>query len=109
MNGLNLLIFPRHSHPQLYDATLGALNQAGAKVNVSHKAYSQNTLISMVAANLGVCFTPVTATRHPREDVVDIDIVDHLPTTEIHAIWRRKYTSRLTKSFIDFLMSLDET
>lgn len=100
LDGENLIFFPRITHPDLYDAILGLLHEAGARVRVTQESDSKSMMIAMVAAGLGVGLIPQSSARSGRDGVRFVPIAATLPAVEIHALWRKDNGSELLGNFV---------
>lgn len=101
LDGEDLIFFPRATHPDLHDVTLGLLGQAGARVRVTQESDSKSMIVAMVAAGLGVGLIPRSSAHSGRKSVRFVTINDALPPVEIHLLWRRDSSSSVLGNFID--------
>lgn len=84
----NLLWFPRHENPQLYDDLMVALRKHGMSGPFTHERDGEATL-TLVAAGLGITITVGSAASLLREGRVSAKrIVDIGVDVSSHMIWR---------------------
>jgi len=81
----SLILFPRATHPALYDRILGACADASYLPDVLHEASTKGMALALVASNLGVALVPEGSKEGFRPDVVFRSVVDTLPAVEIIA------------------------
>jgi DNA-binding transcriptional LysR family regulator len=74
--GHEFVMYERTYAPGFHDLILGLLRGAGIVPNVSQTAAEISTLISLVAAHMGVAILPASPVKHGVASVIACDIVD---------------------------------
>lgn len=102
--------FPKTLHPVLHDEIFKSLSAAGAMVNVVLEAKRKSTILSLVAADIGVALLPASTCRHCRVDVLCREIAGgNLPVVEIFQVWQKGRESEALKRFLQYTRSLFES
>ena len=83
LSGQDFVMYDRAHAPGLHDQIFGMLRSAGIVPNVRQTAGEMPTLISLVAAELGVSILPISAVTHNVAAVVGCEIADSIPMSEI--------------------------
>lgn len=101
--GIPLIMFPRRVQPQLYDAFMACLAEAGVTPQVVQEVIGHEAALALVAAGLGAALTPAS-TRTLRPDAVTcLPVVGRLPDLEVTAVWRRTGASPALLRFVETL------
>lgn len=93
--------FKRSDGPMYYDLIISRCNQAGLTPKVAQEAFTESTMLSLVAADIGVTFITESARRRKPDNVVLIDIEDLDATITLMAIWRSGSKNPALKPFLD--------
>jgi DNA-binding transcriptional LysR family regulator len=80
--------FPRHLAPGLHDPIISLCQQAGFSPQVVQEAIQMQTIVSLVAAEMGVAIVPSSLQNLQRRGVVYKAFSDPVPTVEIALIWQ---------------------
>ncbi|MFJ3055312.1 LysR family transcriptional regulator [Herbaspirillum sp. NPDC087042] len=86
----SFLVFPAGKSPSLHSKFLMACDEAGFSPRVSTEAWQMASMVSLVAAGLGVTLLPAQVKNSPHKDVVYKELTNasrHLEL-EIAAAWR---------------------
>ena len=103
---LPVISFTPATSPYLSGMVEGLLSRGGHTPTIVQRATQPQTLISLVAAGLGVALVPELISRHRFDRVVYRPLaVDDPPVAEMDVCWRRQAASPLLDNF---LSSLDE-
>jgi DNA-binding transcriptional LysR family regulator len=97
------VMFPANRVPSLQVKTLMACHAAGFSPTVALEAWQMLTVVSLVAAGMGIALIPSQIRNTPHPGVVFRDLLDeseHLDL-EIAIAWRRDNNSQLLQRFID--------
>lgn len=97
------MIFPMERVLSLHTKTLEACYAAGFSPRVALKAWQMPTMVSLVAAGMGVALLPAQIRNMPHAGVIYREISDqneHLEL-EIALAWRRDDQSRLRQRILD--------
>ena len=94
------ILFPRHLGPRLYDPIVTACQRAGFSPTVAQEAMHVPTIVSLVAAGVGVALVPESV-RHLRwHGVVYRNLSDCQSRTAIAIAFRSAEESAAAKSFV---------
>lgn len=85
---LPLIVFPREKAPGLYDEILGLFARAGVTPTIGQQAIQMQTIVSLVAAGLGMAVVPQAMRRLGRRGVVHRRPDVAPPAFEIGIAWR---------------------
>jgi DNA-binding transcriptional LysR family regulator len=94
------ILFPRHFSPGLYDAIISVCQQAGFSPMVTQEAIQMQTIVSLVAGQMGVAIVPASLQRLQRQGVVYKEMRDPMPEVATNVIWRRGDTSPTIQAFL---------
>jgi DNA-binding transcriptional LysR family regulator len=103
LNGIPFVWFKRDDGPMYYDLVLSQCNKAGLNLNVVQEAFTESTMLSLVAADIGVTFITESARRRKPDNVVLLDIEDLNATITLQAMWKTRNRNPALKPFIDVL------
>jgi len=90
LDGVPLVIWPRHISPESYDLFVRYFKNAGARLQTILETYPLNSMICAVAAGIGLSFAPECARDNPQKGVVYRNLKPPCPTVE----WGIVYASR---------------
>ncbi|MBI3963995.1 MAG: LysR family transcriptional regulator [Chloroflexi bacterium] len=95
---------PRDSLPGLCGLLMKACEQAGFVPKVVQSVVEIHTIISLVAAGIGVALVPASVQKLARAGVV-YRALDHepAPTIEVLLVWRRNDSSPVLRAFIEIV------
>lgn len=94
------ILFPRILAPGLYDLIISLCQQAGFSPTVTQEAIQMQTIVSLVAAEMGVAIVPASLQNLQRTGVVYQNIQESTPKVAIAMIWRRNQTSPTIQGFL---------
>jgi DNA-binding transcriptional LysR family regulator len=94
----DFVIYDRVYAPGFHDLIVGMLRQAGIVPNVRQLASEMPTLVSLVAAEIGISILPASALRHKVRGVVARAIVGPTPMSEIGLAVGRDNNSPLLRN-----------
>ncbi len=83
LSGQNFVMYERTYAPGFHDLIFGMLRDARIVPNISQTAAEISTLISLVAAHMGLAILPASAVEHSVASVIACDIADKIPMSEI--------------------------
>ncbi|TQL18079.1 DNA-binding transcriptional LysR family regulator [Zymomonas mobilis] len=93
-----LIIFPRHFAPAFYDLVIDYYQACGAYPNIAQQAIQMQTIISLVAAGMGIALVPRSLRHMARRDVRYIELQKPAAFLETGIAWRKDdYTPTLTR------------
>ena len=93
LNGESFVWFPRMRSPPFFDLVADACKKGGLQMRVVQEAQHNTTLLSLVAAGMGLTFTLHDFLVMKPVGVVLRDLVDLKITLQIRAAWPSKKTS----------------
>ena len=99
------LIFPADKSPSLHAKFLMACDEAGFSPRIAHEAWQMASMVSLVAAGLGVALLPAQVRNSPHPGVVytDLDNVSEHLELKIAAAWRPDNISAGVHSMLSVL------
>jgi DNA-binding transcriptional LysR family regulator len=93
------IIFPRVQGAGFYDHLVSLCRRAGFSPRVAQEAGQMQTILSLVAAGLGVALIPSTVQSLRREGVIYRPLRERAPETGIAMIWPRADASPMLENF----------
>jgi DNA-binding transcriptional LysR family regulator len=90
--------------PGFHDLILEMLRDAKIVPHVSQTAAEISTLISLVAAHMGVAILPASAVKHSVASVIACDIVDKIPMSEIGIAFCKRVRAAVVDNFRSFAL-----
>ena len=99
LSGQDFVMYDRAHAPGFHDLLVGMLRDAGIVPNVRHSAGEMPTLISLVAAGMGVAILPTSAVRHNVAAVTACAISDPIALSEIGLATSKDSDSAIVKNF----------
>jgi DNA-binding transcriptional LysR family regulator len=97
----SFVLFSRTYAPGLYDTLISLCQQAGFSPQVSQEAIQMQTIVSLVAADMGVAIVPASLQHLQRTGVVYKALQEPTPEVGINMIWRRHDTSPTVHRFLE--------
>ncbi len=94
------ILFPRFLAPGLYDLIISFCQQAGFSPKVAQEAIQMQTIVSLVAADIGVAIVPESLQNLQRTGVVYKYFVEETPQVSIAMIWRKNDVSVVLDRFL---------
>lgn len=85
----SFILFPRVVAPGLYDPIIHLCLQAGFSPQVVQEAIQMQTIVSLVAAEMGVAIVPRSLQNLQRRGVIYKPLEGTTPLVEIVAIWQK--------------------
>jgi DNA-binding transcriptional LysR family regulator len=102
----NFVMYARKRAPGFHDCILGILNDAGFSPHVVQEASEMPTLVSLVAAGLGIAVAPSSIQLlHHVPGVVVRKLPRKLPLSEIALAVRKHDTSPTIRLFVELVRS----
>lgn len=95
------VLSPRHLGAGFYDQIYSLCQQAGFTPQVAQEAIGMPTIVSLVAAELGVALVPASLQNWQRVGVVYKPLADSTPQIELAIAWRQTDTSPVLHQFIE--------
>ena len=104
VSGQNFVMYERTYAPGFHDLIFGMLRDARIVPNVSQTAAEISTLISLVAAHMGIAILPASAAKHSVASVIACDIVDKIPMSEIGIAVSKRVRAAVVDNFRSFAL-----
>ncbi|HEY9630742.1 MAG TPA: LysR family transcriptional regulator [Coleofasciculaceae cyanobacterium] len=101
--GESFILFPRLLAPGLYDQIISLCQQGGFSPNVVQEAIQMQTIISLVAAEMGVAIVPISLQNLQRTGVVYRPLVEVTPKAAIAVVWRKQDSSATVQRFLEVI------
>jgi DNA-binding transcriptional LysR family regulator len=95
------ILFPRHAGAGLYDLIVGLCARAGFTPRIEQEAIQMPTIVSLVAAGLGVALVPSSLMHMRRTGVVYRPLVEPGPPVELGVVWRDAELARPVAAFVN--------
>ncbi len=95
--------FSRDSGAGIHDHVITLCRNAGFSPRIVQEAGESSTLISLVAAGLGVCVLPSSCGHIQVEGACFVELADRGAASEIQLAWRREAVTPLLRQFIALL------
>jgi DNA-binding transcriptional LysR family regulator len=99
VSGQDFVMYDRPHAPGFHDLVFGILRNAGIVANVRQTAGEMPTLISLVAAGMGISILPESAVKHNVAAVVGCEIADDIPLSEIGLASNKETDSAVIRNF----------
>lgn len=99
------VLFPRPLAPGLYDQIISLCHQGGFSPNVVQEAIQMQTIVSLVAAEIGIAIVPLSLQNLQRTGVVYKPLQEPTPQASIALVWRREDTSPTVHRFLAIVRS----
>jgi DNA-binding transcriptional LysR family regulator len=94
------ILFPRPVGTSLYDHVVGLCRRAGFSPRVEQEAIQMQTIVSLVAAGMGVALVPASLLKLRRAGVRYRPLAERSPTVEIGVAWRPGASSPAVRAFV---------
>lgn len=99
-------MFPRFVAPGLYDQIISFCQQADFSPTVTQEAIQMQTIVSLVAAEMGIAIVPESLQHLQRTGVVYKPIQELTSKVAIAIIWRRNDRSPTVQRFLEVVRQL---
>lgn len=94
------ILFPRPLAPGLYDQIISLCQQAQFSPNVAQEAVQMQTIVSLVAAEMGIALVPASLQNLQRTGVEYRTLQEPTPKAAIALVWRRQDPSPTVQRFL---------
>jgi DNA-binding transcriptional LysR family regulator len=98
--GADFVMYTRKMAPGFHDQIMNILHRNGLTPHVVQEASEMYTLISLVAAGLGLTIAPASIMLHRAGNVVARDLPEETTQSEIAIAWNRENISATTQLFL---------
>lgn len=102
----SFILFPRPLAPGLYDQVIGLCQKARFSPKVVQEAIQMQTIVSLVAADIGIAIVPRSLQNLQRTGVVYKELTEPTPEAAIALAWRRDVRSPVVQRFLDLMGTL---
>ena len=99
----SFLLFPRALAPGLYDQIIALCQQGGFSPNVVQEAVQMQTIVGLVAAQIGIALVPESLQNLRRVGVVYRPLQEATPQAEIALVWREADASPTVQQFLQII------
>jgi DNA-binding transcriptional LysR family regulator len=103
------ILFPRLHGPSFHDQIVSLCHGAGFSPKVVQEASQMQTILSLVAAGIGVALIPASVQSLRNEDVLYRRLREPTPGTGLAIAWRRSGTSPALEQFINVVRETAHT
>ncbi|MBZ5602511.1 MAG: LysR family transcriptional regulator [Acidobacteriia bacterium] len=100
LEGEPFVTFPRELAPVLYDQLISMCQHAGFSPKIVQEAQMQ-TIISLVAAGIGIALVPATLQNLSRNGLIYKPLAGSTLKLDLAVAWRREDRSPLLKAFLE--------
>jgi DNA-binding transcriptional LysR family regulator len=98
--GQRFVFFPRALGPSFYDQVVSLCQSAGFSFRVVQEANEMQTIVSLVAAGLGVAIVPASIRNLRMPAVSYVSLADTAAHTSLRVTWRRADNSPVLLAFL---------
>jgi len=102
----SFMMIPRNVAPGLYDPIISSCQQAGFSPIVAQEAIQMQTIVSLVAAEIGVAIVPASLQQLQRPGIVYKEIAESTPKVTIAMIWRSQDSSAIVQRFLEVVRQI---
>lgn len=103
------ILFPRHLAPGLYDQIISLCQTAHFSPNVAQEAVQMQTIVSLVAAEMGIAIVPASLQNLQRTGVVYRPVQEQTPKAAIALVWRHQDASPTVQHFLAIAQQVIQT
>jgi DNA-binding transcriptional LysR family regulator len=96
----DFIIFPSHINPPLRAQIFSMCQRAGFTPKVVQEVFPEQTIISMVAAGMGLAFVMPNLQHLQRPDVVYKHLTGNIPNVRFGISWHKENRSAILKAFL---------
>ncbi|MBD2465750.1 LysR family transcriptional regulator [Oscillatoria sp. FACHB-1407] len=96
----SFILPPRQLGPGFYHKIIGLCQRAGFEPHVAHEAMWLQTVLSLVAARVGVALVPISTQQLQRTGVIYRPLQEKTFDVEMSVIWRKDDTSLVLHEFL---------
>jgi DNA-binding transcriptional LysR family regulator len=100
------VLFPRALAPGLYDQIIALCQQVSFSPQVVQEAIQMQTIVSLVAAEIGIAIVPLSLQNLQRTGVVYRPLQELTPQAEIAIVWRRIDVSPVVERLLEIVRQL---
>lgn len=97
----SFILFPRQLAPGLYDQIIALCQQMEFSPKVVQEAIQMQTIVSLVAAEIGVAIVPISLQNLQRTGVVYRRLQEPTPKAAIAVVWQQHDASPIVDRFLE--------
>ena len=101
--GADFVMYTRKMAPGFHDQLLGILHRHGVTPSVVQEAAEMYTLISLVAAGMGIAIAPASIQLHQADHVVIRELANEKSRSEIAIAWDQNDVPATTQLFLEMV------
>lgn len=98
--GEAFVLFPRAMATRLYDQIISLCHQGDFSPTVIQQAAQMQTILSLVAAEIGVAIVPESLKNLQRRGVCFIPFQEKTPQAEVYVVWQQNQITQTTHTFL---------
>lgn len=99
-----LIIFPQHLAPAFYSLVMSYYTSYGKNAHIVQYAIQMQTIISLVAAGMGIALVPNSLRRLARADVIYLDLLADAPHLGTGIVWRKGNQAATLQNLLDITL-----
>jgi DNA-binding transcriptional LysR family regulator len=103
------ILFPRSLAPGLYDQIISLCQRAGFSPTVVQEAIQMQTIISLVAAEIGIAIVPVSLKNLQRTGVIYKPLQEETPQAEVAIVCRKLDVTPTVQRFLDLATQMTQS
>ncbi|MEP0955891.1 LysR family transcriptional regulator [Microcoleus sp. FACHB-1515] len=97
----SFILFPRQLAPGLYDQIIALCQQMEFSPKVVQEAIQMQTIVSLVAAEIGIAIVPISLQNLQRTGVVYRRLQEPTPKAAIAVVWKQHESSPIVDRFLE--------
>jgi DNA-binding transcriptional LysR family regulator len=101
--GVDFVMYTRKMAPGFHDQIMNICHRNGLTPHVTQEAAEMYTLISLVAAGMGIAIAPASIALHHAENVVVRELPGETVQSEIAIAWNKEQSSATAQLFLDMV------
>lgn len=105
----SFILFPRKLAPGLYDQIIALCQQMEFSPKVVQEAIQMQTIVSLVAAEIGIAIVPVSLQNLQRTGVVYRPLQEPTPKAAIAVVWKQHEASPIVDRFLQAVAQVAQT
>ncbi|MGH9837458.1 MAG: LysR family transcriptional regulator [Blastocatellia bacterium] len=108
LSGEPFVIFPRNQGSGFYDQIVSLCHGAGFNPRVVQEATQMQTILSLVAAGIGIALIPATVQSLRGEGVIYKPLREQTPATGIAIVWRKDDSATVLENFLTIVREVTQ-
>ncbi len=104
LQGESFVLFPRAMAPRLHDQIITLCDQGGFSPTVVQQAAQMQTILSLVAADMGVTVIPKSLENLQRRGVCFRPFAHPTPQAEVCIVWQQTHIAPTVKTFLQGIL-----